>query len=361
MGSSPRKRKYKDEIVVATHTSTDSTTGTTTTLDVLEWDRFEFGDSPKWDARFGNSTIASNDENLDELAAEETRQDQIMTKHLDQELAAWQALDPDLVQRATLALLPLVKAERVDKIRSVLQRRTSNVRFLYENPSNPSNVWACLRTIDSFGIQHVDVIVQSGKYKGKAAITQKRGMRTALGSAQWLTLRNHLSTRDAIAYIRQQRPHEGDEGPGFRIYASDVNPSARDIRTIDWTKESNGGPICIVMGNEETGISDEMRELVDDTFYLPMAGFAESFNLSVATAVTLAYLNAASTGGGGDNAESSDNGMPAAGPIRPGDLCQRELDCLVLKGMLSSVANKKAIHAFLKREGIVLPEEIRLL
>jgi tRNA G18 (ribose-2'-O)-methylase SpoU len=347
-------------VVVATHTSTDAATGTTTTLDVLEWDRFEFGDSPKWDARFGNSTIASNDEKLDELAEEETQQDRIMTERLDQEHAAWQALDPALVRRATEALLPLVKAERVDKIRSVLGRRTSHVRFLYENPSNPSNVWACLRTIDSFGIQHVDVVVQSGKYKGKAAITQKRGMRTALGSAQWLTLRNHLSTKDAIAYIRRQRHQEGGDGPGFRIYASDVNPSARDIRTIDWANEANGGPICIVMGNEEAGISDEMRDLVDDTFYLPMAGFAESFNLSVATAVTLAYLNAASTGGQGGDAHSSDDGAPI-GPIRPGDLCQQELDCLILKGMLSSVANKRAIHAFLNREGIVLPEEIRLL
>jgi tRNA G18 (ribose-2'-O)-methylase SpoU len=361
MGSSPRKRKYKDEVVAAGRTGGDSKAAT---LDLLEWDKFEFGDSPKWDARFGNNTIASNDEQLDVLAEEETRQDRQMTARLDQEFAAWQTLDPELVQRATSALLPLVKPERVDKIRSVLGRRTSNVRFVYENPSNPSNVWACLRTIDSFGIQHVDVIVQSGKYKGKAAITQKRGMRTALGSAQWLTLRNHLSTEDAIAYIRRQRRKDGGGGegggPGFRIYASDVNPTARDIRTIDWNEEAAGGPICIVMGNEESGISDEMRKLVDDTFYLPMAGFAESFNLSVATAVTLAYLNAAI---GDADSQSSDGagGGAARGPIRPGDLSQRELDCLVLKGMLSSVANKKAIHAFLKREGIVLPEEIRLL
>lgn len=43
------------------------------------------------------------------------------------------------------------------------------------------------------------------------------------------------------------------------------------------------------MGNEDRGISDEIRELADETFYLPMCGFAESFNLSVATAIVLAY------------------------------------------------------------------------
>ena len=53
------------------------------------------------------------------------------------------------------------------------------------------------------------------------------------------------------------------------------------------------------MGNEERGISDEMRSLADETFYLPMCGFAESFNLSVATAITLAYMKAASGRSGG--------------------------------------------------------------
>jgi hypothetical protein len=42
-----------------------------------------------------------------------------------------------------------------------------------------------VRTIDSFGIQDVDLIIESGKYHGKQALSTKRGMRTAMGSAQW--------------------------------------------------------------------------------------------------------------------------------------------------------------------------------
>ena len=60
-------------------------------------------------------------------------------------------------------------------------------------------------------------------------------------------------------------------------------------------KRKQQRPICIVMGNEERGISKTLRNLADETFYLPMCGFAESFNLSVATAITLAYMKAAST------------------------------------------------------------------
>jgi tRNA C32,U32 (ribose-2'-O)-methylase TrmJ len=96
------------------------------------------------------------------------------------------------------------------------------------------------------------------------------------------------------------------------------------------------------MGNENAGISEEMRELVDGTFTLPMSGFAESYNLSVATAITLAHLSAASQGD--------------KGPLRPGDLQEHEYNTLFLKGLLNSVAQPKMGYAVLRREGIELPE-----
>ena len=37
--------------------------------------------------------------------------------------------------------------------------------------------------------------------KGKSAISQKRGMRTAMGSAKWLTVRNHLTTSHALEAV----------------------------------------------------------------------------------------------------------------------------------------------------------------
>lgn len=45
------------------------------------------------------------------------------------------------------------------------------------------------------------------------------------------------------------------------------------------------------MGNEDKSISTKMKNLVHISFILPMCRFAESFNLSVATAITLSYMN----------------------------------------------------------------------
>lgn len=307
---------------------------------VLEWESFEFGESPKWDARFDSSRtiVAGNEDELNLVRQAEAIKDQETAATLNQQRSAWERLSPEIVESATQLLLPFIQEERVQRIKSVLNQRTGHTRLLFENPANPSNIWACLRTVDSFGIQHVDVVIQSGEYKGKAALSQKRGMRTAMGSAQWMTLRNHLSTADAVRTLKTQN--------NCRIFASDLNPNSRDIRTIDWSSYGDQ-PICIVMGNEERGISSEMRELADETFTLPMYGFAESFNLSVATAITLAHLSAASQGD--------------QGPLRPGDLPEQEKKCLLLKGILNSYPKRKTAEAVLKQNGIKLPPEIQLL
>lgn len=171
-----------------------------------------------------------------------------------------------------------------------------------------------------------------------------------------MTLRQFGSTEEAIRTLREEE--------GFLIYASDLNPESMDIRNLNWDvdiksdttdDESKQRPICVVMGNEERGISDEMRKLADETFYLPMCGFAESFNLSVATAITLAHMSAVSKCG--PNA-SDDNKQTTKGPLRPGDLDPHELQCLRLKGIINSLAQKRMGKALLKKEGIDLPNSL---
>jgi tRNA(Leu) C34 or U34 (ribose-2'-O)-methylase TrmL len=243
--------------------------------------------------------------------------------------------------------------------------------------ANPSNVWACLRTIDAFGIQYVDIVVDSEQYTGKSGLSQKRGMRVAMGSAQWLSLRNHISTSEAIATLRQEN---------YRIFAADLNPTAKDIRTIDWLgaaatdaadKDDDDNdadndddndhpcivqPICIVMGNEENGISTEMRAAADECFTLPMVGFAESFNLSVATAITLAHMSAASSSSNSSSLSTNTcnhhvetKNRRGGGPLRPGNLSPHEYNCLFLKGLVNSISNRRMVYAVLRQEGIELP------
>jgi tRNA(Leu) C34 or U34 (ribose-2'-O)-methylase TrmL len=215
--------------------------------------------------------------------------------------------------------------------------------------------------LDAFGIQNVDIIIQSNQYRGKAAIYQKRNMRTAMGSAKWLTVTNYETTEEAVRTMKEQY--------NCRIYASDLSSSAVDIRSMEWTpsaitdatgESSESQPICIVMGNEDLGISDTMRALVDATFTLPMVGFAESFNLSVATAIVLAHLSAATY----MRTENLDNSPVCVrkwtGPLQPGDLTDHEYSCLYLKGLIDSLPQKRMAQPLLRQAGIELPKELNI-
>lgn len=171
-----------------------------------------------------------------------------------------------------------------------------------------------------------------------------------------MTLRQFGSTEEAIRVLREEE--------GCLIYASDLNPASMDVRNLNWDVDieqvsSNDDyiqrPICVVMGNEDRGISAKMRELADETFYLPMCGFAESFNLSVATAITLAHMSAVSND---VQAGSTVSNNKSKGPLRPGDLDPHELQCLRLKGVLNSLAQKRMGKALLKKEGITLPNSL---
>mmetsp|Transcript_6522 Transcript_6522/g.12722 ORF Transcript_6522/g.12722 Transcript_6522/m.12722 type:complete len:172 (-) Transcript_6522:103-618(-) len=171
-------------------------------------------------------------------------------------------------------------------------------------------------------------------------------MRVAMGSAQWLTLTNHATTKEAIEQIRDVQ--------GYKIFASDLNPNSKDVRDIDW--DADDRPVCIVMGNEEYGISDEMRELADETFTLPMSGFAESFNLSVATSITLAHMSASSY-----HCDQVEDGGKRKGPLRPGDLSEHEYNCLYLKGLLKSLPQHRMAVALLKKANVELPDALEEL
>jgi hypothetical protein len=132
---------------------------------------------------------------------------------------------------------------------------------------------------------------------------------------------------------------------GYHIICTDVNPQSKDIRDVEW--DSSGKRVCIVMGNEQYGISDAVREMADESFYLPMVGMAESFNLSVATAITCAHLSAAS------------GYEVGRGPLRSGDLSERECKALLLKGALNTVKHK-VTQALFRMHGLDFPKDLNL-
>lgn len=81
-------------------------------------------------------------------------------------------------------------------------------------------VWACLRTLDSFGIQHAHVVSDPSTYSKKARL---KTMCTAMGSQKWLTLHGHDSPEDAVAKLKAD---------GYQVNRDRVCSDLRDLLLV---------------------------------------------------------------------------------------------------------------------------------
>jgi len=150
---SARKLENHPFTIVYRTRSRKSLTDTTpqVSTDTLDWEKFEFSASPKHDHRFDNKIHFSNaptQEELDKMIQDEAVIDREHAKKLEQAQSFFTSLSPEIVASATKIMEAYVNEERRNRVAEVLNKRTIRSRFLFENPTNPSNVWACLRTIE---------------------------------------------------------------------------------------------------------------------------------------------------------------------------------------------------------------------
>ncbi|CAM9475453.1 unnamed protein product [Pylaiella littoralis] len=270
------------------------------------WDTWEFG---TWKTR-------THSENMAEAAAREVGAANVSTLKGTGALVDQSSSDLD---RAVDLLKGYMSGDRMSRMQDVLDQRTRSATMVFENPANPNNVWACLRTLDSFGIQHAHIVSDPSTYSKKARL---KTMCTAMGSQKWLSLHGHDTPEDAVAKLKAD---------GYQVVASDLSPSAVPIGDIDWSV-----PTAVVLGNEERGISDSMRNMADATFVIPMRGFVRSFNMSVACSIILAHLSAVRA-------------------LKHGDLPEDERKRVIVTWLMQCVRGSEHV---LRREGIDIPQEI---
>jgi len=70
---------------------------------------------------------------------------------------------------------------------------------------------------------------------------------------------------------------------GYKVFALELTENARDINSIS----TLDFPLCFVLGNELSGVSDDALKLCDGAFKIQMLGVKHSFNVAVATGIAL--------------------------------------------------------------------------
>lgn len=166
-------------------------------------------------------------------------------------------------------LKPFVSEHKVALVEEVLQKRTRHVTLAFEDIDKPHNISAVLRTAECMGVQDLHFIKNRNSYNVSQAITQ--------GAAKWVTMHHHKAANSNIdaCYTKLR-------ADGYQIFATSLHETSRSIYDIDMSKKT-----AIVFGTEADGISEEAGNKADGYVHIPMAGFTESFNLSVSAAICL--------------------------------------------------------------------------
>lgn len=152
---------------------------------------------------------------------------------------------------------------RLEIIHNTLAQRLSWVRCAMESIHHRHNTSAILRSADSFGVMDIHLI--PGKLRPSKGPSR--------GVKRWLNIHDHPTTAEAIQHIKSQ---------GYALWVADF--AAPPISPEEMPLES---PVCIWFGAELEGVSPEARAAADGVVTIPMRGFSQSLNVSVASALIL--------------------------------------------------------------------------
>jgi TrmH family RNA methyltransferase len=138
--------------------------------------------------------------------------------------------------------------------------------LLIDDVQDPGNVGSIIRTAAAAGIEQVLLSSHS------AFAWAPKVLRAAQG-AHFLT--NLVEDVDLVAWATSFRAARG------RVFATVVD-GARSLYDADLR-----GGVALVIGSEGQGVSEALREKVDESVTIPMASGTESLNAAAATAVVL--------------------------------------------------------------------------
>ena len=158
-------------------------------------------------------------------------------------------------------------ARRKARFLEVLSHRQPDLTLVLANIHDPHNVSAIYRSCDAFGVSRVHLYYTNTAFPAL-------GRKTSASARKWVDTERHKTCDDMMAELRSQ---------GMQVLATSFTEKARPMRDWDFTR-----PTAVIMGNEHSGVSEDVLGIVDGELYIPMYGMIQSFNVSVAAAVILA-------------------------------------------------------------------------
>jgi tRNA G18 (ribose-2'-O)-methylase SpoU len=131
------------------------------------------------------------------------------------------------------------------------------------------NVGSVFRTADAFLIDKIWLT-------GITPCPPHRDIRkTALGAEETVPFEYITDAVDCCLQLRNQ---------GYKIIAVEQAESSVQLHQVEWDKTC---PILLILGNEVTGVADDLMTLADMAVEIPQSGTKRSLNVSVCAGAVL--------------------------------------------------------------------------
>ena len=161
-----------------------------------------------------------------------------------------------------------ITEERKERFLQVISARTNHFTVAMEDVFQMHNTSAVVRTCEVFGVQQAHSI--EGRF-GK-----RLDAKIVMGAQKWVDVFRYNDTQSCIDALRAQ---------GYQIVATTPHEDAYFLNDFDISKKS-----AFFFGTEKEGLSEQVLSQADTYLKIPMVGFTESLNISVAVAIVLQQL-----------------------------------------------------------------------
>ncbi|UDF31094.1 UNVERIFIED_ORG: RNA methyltransferase [Roseateles sp. XES5] len=173
-------------------------------------------------------------------------------------------------------LASITRRDNPQMVVGIFTQRWTNLRDLkpkagetyvaLDRVRDPGNLGTIVRTADAAGASGVILVGESTDPFSMETV------RATMGSVFAVPLVK-ASASDFLAWKK---------GAGVSVVATHL-AGAVDYRTIDYKKK----PVVLLMGNEQSGLPEELAREADALARIPQVGLADSLNLAIATGVML--------------------------------------------------------------------------
>ncbi len=183
----------------------------------------------------------------------------------------------DSIKQQIEYLFNFITSSRKNRILNILKNRTRFITIVLEDIYDPHNGSACLRSCDANGIQDVYIIERNHLFSTKEGVS--------MGSGKWLSIYK-FNSKDQDPAIQC---FDTLKRKGYKIYGMHVRTVLNKNNYL-LNEVLLDQPSAFVFGSEKNGLSTITIDSLENFVQIPMYGFVESYNISVACALTVFTL-----------------------------------------------------------------------